>query len=57
MAHSIHSGSRMAGGTSGGGNSIFLGDYDLKKLVIGGLDFIFGGRLLRRFGRRITYSR
>ena len=40
-----------------GGNSIFLGDYDLKKLGIGGLDFIFGGRLRRRFGRRISFNK
>ena len=44
-----------------GGNSIFLGDNDFKKLGIGGLDSefnpIFGVRLRRRFGRRISFNR
>lgn len=50
------SGSRMAGGTSGGGNSIFLGDFDFEKLGIGGLDSEFNRIFRRAFASRIWPS-
>jgi len=47
------SGSRVSGGSSGGGNSIFLGDFDFEKLGIGGLDAEFNRIFRRAFASRI----
>ena len=49
-------GSKMAGGTAGGGNSIFLGDFDFQKLGIGGLDEEFNRIFRRAFASRIWPS-
>lgn len=47
------SGSRVAGGSGGGGTSIFLGDFDFEKLGIGGLDAEFNKIFRRAFASRI----
>lgn len=47
------SGSRVAGGSGGGGTSIFLGDFDFEKLGIGGLDKEFNKIFRRAFASRI----
>jgi len=46
-------GSKVAGGTGGGGTSIFLGDFDFEKLGIGGLDSEFNNIFRRAFASRI----
>ena len=46
-------GSNIAGGTGGGGASIFLGDFDFEKLGIGGLDAEFMRIFRRAFASRI----
>jgi len=50
------SGSRVAGGSGAGGNSIFLGDFDFVKLGIGGLDAEFNKIFRRAFASRIWPS-
>jgi len=47
------SGSRVAGGSGAGANSIFLGDFDFVKLGIGGLDAEFNKIFRRAFASRI----
>lgn len=47
------SGSRVAGGSGSGANSIFLGDFDFEKLGIGGLDAEFNRIFRRAFASRI----
>jgi vesicle-fusing ATPase len=47
------SGSRVSGGSGGGGTSIFLGDFDFEKLGIGGLDKEFNKIFRRAFASRI----
>jgi len=48
-------GSKVSG-TEGGGNSIFLGDFDFEKLGIGGLDSEFNKIFRRAFASRIWPS-
>lgn len=47
------SGSKLAGGTSSGGSSIFLSDFDFEKLGIGGLDAEFMKIFRMAFASRI----
>ncbi|KAL3774879.1 hypothetical protein ACHAW5_007297 [Stephanodiscus triporus] len=46
-------GSKVAGGSAGGANTIFLSDFDFEKLGIGGLDAEFNQIFRRAFASRI----